>query len=317
MELAMKFRVVAIVCVLALPACSVWTDLFRPSPPNQFSAETARAAARVIPMTECPVYKRSLSAGATAVLPIVAAAVPFLIVLGQQAITAEVAKAQSDLSTSWVATGTRPPEGEIGCFVIARGKFGKDSADPAGELIDTDIDAIGASELPSLYVEIAVSRVAEDGTRTFEPVFYQYSDTAAKNPGDGQKTVGILLGFSRAPITAVAPTPDQVQKADIVVPFALGRLRWGTSLKGNGTGRVRDPFADQIRSVPTKVTGGDMLSPTKVSTRPVFNAYAIVSESDDPAFFDGVIQKAIADKTFSDLLQGVAKIFTSSPANAK
>lgn len=284
---------------LALSGCTVWTDLFRPSPPSKITQVIDRIAARVIPTEKCPVTKLGGEAELTPqVLPaaIAAAAIPFLVNLAQKAVAEELAQAQANLTTSWTAYGTRPSGKAINCLVIARGRFGAGSAMPRGSLGQDSLRTIGASELPSLYVEIAVVRNA-DGMRTFEPVFYQYNDIAAHNPGDGDKNIGILLAFAQKPIPSTAPGAEQLSKADIVVPFALGQLKWGTEMRGGGGG-PRDPFAEQMRTVPVMVNGVEMPS--------TLDAYAIVTESADATLFDRVVQKAVGDKTFSDALQGIA-----------
>ncbi|WP_213780776.1 hypothetical protein [Caballeronia sp. dw_276] len=294
--------------VILLSGCTLWTDIFPPKPPAQITELAKRETARIIPAAVCPVSGVGSAAGTTAaVLPaLAAAAIPFLVTVVQQSVTAKLEKAEQDLSTTWVAYGTPPISQPVGCLIIARGKFGVGVPSPQGRLTTPILAGIGAAELPSLYVEIAVVQVSND-TRTFEPVFYQYNRTAAKNPGNGEKTVGIIVGFAQKPINSQTPSSDQVQKADIVVPFSLGRLREGTSLLGGG-GQARDPFVDQIRSVPTKIGGVDLPS--------TLNAYAVVSESEDPSAFDAAIQKAAADKSFNDMLTTALKGLSGSTAAA-
>lgn len=293
-------------CAVLLSGCTVWTDLFPPSPPSEAQEITDRNAARVIPFQVCPVSGLGgTQANTPQILPLIAAAaIPFVVNLAQKAVTEEMARAQANLTTTWNAYGTPPVSTPVGCLVVVRGRFGLATASPRDKLTTEVLGKIGASTLPSLYVEIAVIN-NKNGVRTFEPVFYQYNSTAAHNPGNGQKTVGILLAFTQKPIPSITPGSDQLSKADIVVPFALGTLRQGTWLMGGGGG-PRDPFADQLRTVPVTVNGTPM--PENL------DSYAIVTESADQTLFDTILQKAVADKSFSDALQGA--ITAALPAKA-
>jgi hypothetical protein len=133
---------------------------------------------------------------------------------------------------------------------------------------------------------------ADKSTRLFQPVFLQFNDTAAANPGNGSKSIGVILSFFAKLPASTAPTAADAKTADISVPFSFGMVKRGTYLDGTKEGSVI--FRNQLRSAPIKI-GNQVLPDT-------LDSYAFVSESADPSFFDTEVQKAVADKSFATML---------------
>ena len=292
-----------------------------------------RPAAIVMPLSSCKAYRgtipktitlqtitppktSSVPAEHQVIIPVVAAAaVSMLVNAAADAVQSSIAKAQSDLTASYVAYGAGPATNTSTCLVIARGMLGPWSSsypyDHKGLLYATDMRALGFADYPSLYVEIAVGLDSTEQYLLFEPVLAQFDDTAAPNPGwSGKKDIGILLSFATNPVnTGNPPTASDFKQTAVALPFDLGQMKRGTYietpndsvfgvLRGGIAQGKQDPFADQLRIVPASTLSppGHMAS---------YNAYAMVTESGQPGFFDKIVVDALSKQNLSGLAAAI------------
>ncbi len=143
----------------------------------------------------------------------------------------------------------------------------------------------------------------------FEPVFVQFNQSAAPNPGfPAQKSIGFMLAFSSSPITlaAGAANADIAKAASISIPINLGTMERGRYIETSPSAfsqppgsRPVDVFYDQRRALPITLIN-DPKNPKPV------NAYAFVTESADAGFFDKLLLQSVSDSNFQSLLTSAA-----------
>lgn len=193
-----------------------------------------------------------------------------------------------------------------GCLILARGTFGSaSSADSRGMITHEVLDSIGATSQPSLYIEIKVKFIKVEGRKdayVFRPVFLQFNDTAASNPGDGEKNVGVMLSLARKPLSTLQTAEDVRKVSDYFVPFNFGTIKRGTYLISDDTKAMpdtneqpikqQDVFFELVRIVPAEEGGARLIAS--------LNSYALVTESADPTLFDGGVNRIVSDKAFSN-----------------
>lgn len=321
-------KAAAVLACLSLASCSWFTETFAPPPPTMPTKIETRPAAIVMPLSSCKAYRGTIPETITPpktspaqeklqmFIPVVAAAaVSMLVNAAADAVQSSIAKAQSDLTASYVAYGAGPATNTSTCLVIARGMLGPWSSsypyDHKGLLYATDMRALGFADYPSLYVEIAVGLDSTEQYLLFEPVLAQFDDTAAPNPGwSGKKDIGILLSFATNPVnTGNPPTASDFKQTAVALPFDLGQMKRGTYietpndsvfgvLRGGIAQGKQDPFADQLRIVPASTLSppGHMAS---------YNAYAMVTESGQPGFFDKIVVDALSKQNLSGLAAAI------------
>lgn len=201
-------------------------------------------------------------------------------------VSAELERAQNDLNGQWVATG--PVELVDGsCLVIVRGPLGdsKNYTDHEGSKIEkAKAETLGLAGSPAFYLEAAITQDgAQKGRFVFQTRFVEYANTAAVNPGNGEKEVAIVLALRQTPLATDASEESIKEGADAVIPLSLGRLEVGHSF-GEGAQRYRD----QARVISLTNSKGEPVT-GKV------NAVALVSESEDPNVALKVLAKAFED----------------------
>lgn len=298
-------RATLVASCLSLPGCAVWTDWFPPSPPAGAAKDAvSRTAARVMALPRCPVSD-GVTSGAFAPNVAIGAAIgtallPLGVKFASEALTKAVQDAQANLSTTYTAYGTaRLDPATPSCLVIVRGEFGGSVAqgapgtDPLGLPV---LRQIGASKRPSLYIELKVKTSGQQ--RTITPSFIQFNDTAAPNPGNGEKSIGFVLALTAVPLPdPKAPGAEIAKASAIYVPFDIGRMKWGTWISG-GNGQATDALLDQARVVPIGTADGKQLPDT-------LDAYAFVSESADPSFFDKIAQQVFTGANIEEALKAI------------
>jgi len=329
-------KVALILGTVALTGCNTLSDWFPMPPPSTVRRVDDRLTASVFVQDgACPAFTASQGLTGQALPALVAAGIPVVIELATDAIKEAVQQAQDDLTTAYVAAGvvtpiTRPASagaaGDLKCIIVARGRFGTYDRTVHGERVNkgaitpTILDRIGAVEQPSLYVEIQVGpapdapKAAPAAARArgraaappaaaselaFRPVFIQFNDTAARNPGwNGKKNIGVLLALSPKPLTgdAAKKADDAVKEAGLVgIPFNFGEMKRGTFIRSPLAADVSDPLHNLARNLPAGTGGANPLAG-------LTNGYAFVTESADPTLFDKVILAGAKSDPFSKFM---------------
>ncbi len=289
-----------------MSGCNTFTDWFLPTAPSQAVQVPYRDAARVIALNACPVSDDAAKSPRPAFAPVGvgAAVIPRLIEVSSSALKGAVLEFQDDLMATYVAYGkTASLDNSPTCVVIVRGRFGPRTTrliPTEGRLTPAVLNMVGAIAQPSLYIEIKITTNRKNGEMEFRPVLLQFNNTAAKNPGDGEKYIGVMLAFSAFPLDAKAGmSSSNITKAsNVFVPFSFGKIRRGTWLVGNlgVPPSPSDVFFDQIRILPIKAADGKVLPSA-------LDSYAFVTEGPDPTFFEKLFLQAVSSTTVTDDLQ--------------
>ena len=313
-------RYLLISACFSLPCCTLWTDWFPPAAPSTVLEKTERKVAEVLPLADCPIVQHP---GPQPVLPLVAvgaAALPVVVNALTDAFKTAVQQAQDDLNASYVAYGTAQlsvlPRLNR-CLVILRGSIpGSGAAQISsnkGAMSADIINELRLTNYPDLYVEFWIDPDPINKQRLIlEPVFLQFSDTAALNPGNGKKEIGLVLALSGTPLTlgAGAAASDIAKASTASVAFDLGMISRGTWIRSDPAlvGKPGDIFLEQRRAVSL----ADSASKTPVGT---FDLYAFISESAKPGVFYKVLIDTSADSSLKDALTTIGKgILPAAPA---
>lgn len=289
--------------LVTLGGCNTFTNWFPPPAPTMATQLRVADAQRVMSLQSCPVSGGSVIQPQVAPLALAALAIPYLIDVGAKVAAQEVQRAQDNLTASYVAYPTPRETANVGCIVVIRGRFGEttEAIPTQGRLDNATLRSLGAVAQPSLYAEISVTRSSDGKHLQLWPKFVQFNDTAARNPGDGTKSVGLFLAFAGTPLTAPAGSqPQDVAKvADLVVPFSFGRLPRGSWIHSEGNDPQRQHLLlEQVKTLRVTDDNGRQLLSS-------LSAYAFVTESSDPAFFDRLLLAAAQDNGFADALKKI------------
>lgn len=265
---------------ISLAGCSV----FDARKPVVMTELTASPSAQVIMLTECPIVQRVPT---TTIVPILPVIIPIVAALAADvavnATKAYLARAKTDLSGTWVATGAgafRDEKGLKGCLVLARGTFGT-SEQPLqpieGSRITSEVmKQVGLTAPPQFYMEVWVDETTQGGATALRlrPQFVSYSGTAAERRGDGVKNVAIVMAMLNASPSS-AERDAVLKTAASTVSYVFEKLSLGTEIVSTNpasttaTGR---PLSYLDRIVP--------LAAQSNLTSPV-NFFAFAAETDN------------------------------------
>ena len=307
------------------------------SRPARWSSKSQREAARAYLLPDCPVAHRTPptppaqapAAAAPAILPLVIGAVaPLAADFVVRGVARYVQRQQMDLTATYLAAGVGELTAADGrprrCLVVVRGRFGPPGTGlPAssGHLELGDLGPLGLAAYPDLYMEAILERGAEPAPRApdgvllvVRPHVLQFQNSAARDRGDGEKSIGMVVVLRSDPLARSADEAAARQGATAVLSFDFGRRREGIALPAQGqagaanAGAVQHPLFDLARAVRVGA-----------ATAPL-NVYAFVTEAGTPdavlallsetlgqADNQAALEKALADLLTRALDRGAAQ----------
>jgi len=356
-------RYLALLVAIATAGCTPWYDTFPPAPPQTITRTTQRDAARVLLLDRCPVVGKKSAGQTFAFAGIAVAGAEAIANVAITAVADYIQQAQNDLTATYTATGADilfDSSGALAknCLVVVRGSFGaavpNNVPDQSGILNKKMLPELGLADYPKFYFEAWIASDTQGSPQRIllTPTALQFADTAAKNPGDGVKTIDILLTFASEPQTpngaatnpVPPPKPNQPGQANspqskpgtekanpppqkpanatqtatanvAAVPFEFSKIARGTAIATttDDADTPKNPLFDQRRAT-TIAAGG-----SGGSVRGNLNLYAMVTETDNSSAFMKIILSTLPQnqKSIEDAINNAIANALSKPAPKK
>jgi hypothetical protein len=181
-----------------------------------------------------------------AIAPVIMAIAPIAVNFGISAISNYLAQKQSGLTGTWVATGVMKAD-TVGCLVLTRGEITKEKKDRSWtKRPDSYIGKLEPNKLPWLeewpyfYAEFEFSKIKDSDALSpilIRPSYVEFFRTVAREKGNGQKNVTIVLALSKVPQNPNSPASEPNNtNGIIVIPFALGEMQIGSTTSPRRSG---------------------------------------------------------------------------------